>query len=240
MEELDTLRYFITETEGSLGETPGFAHSLALFFQSTAEQPGLAQILEAGRMRFVEFRDGVTAVFGDWRDRIIASLVSPLVLALNTVIDGINLFIQGVNNTIRDFTSANLGPFQINVIELFGGTVPSFELLDHIPIPSVTRGQRGGLFGSGLIQVGEAGPEFLLPSTQFAVFPNEVRNALLDVSRIINNAQAQHVFSPATASNGGAGHTYYDYSMTNQFEAPRDSSDLIDRLRIEQIPSNFR
>ena len=237
-EELGELASYIAAADESVGGgEPGFAEIIRAYFDGDTETMGTLQYyLGLGLNAFSEFRLDTEEVFVGFKESLVEIFVKPAITVMNTVIDGMNKFIDGANSITRELTTVGVGPLRVNVIEALGGTVPTFSPIDKIPIPGA---QYGGIFSSGLLEVGERGPEFILPAQQIAVLPNEIRNALISLDRVLAQPQPQYVYGAGGDTIDNRQENNFDYSMRNQFTV-RDNQDLMQRLKINQIPSNFR
>lgn len=162
------------------------------------------------------------------------SFVTPVVDVANHVIDAINQLIasvfDGIKKTVHSIADSYSGvpgvPDLLRAVDAI--TAPKF---DHVAVPAAAS---GGIFGPGLIQVGEKGRELIAPAQSIAVFPNAIVRAMDRISNILANPMPR--YTPSMVGMGGGGQSNStDRSMNNfTFNGVQGSGDVVRRMAFLQ------
>jgi len=117
---------------------------------------------------------------------LIKTFVDPIIDALNGVLTGISTFINQVISTIN--TAIAIYNQARTIIPGGGPAVtPIFAVssFTHIPYPTIAGAASGGMFGGGLLRVGERGPELIGSASPIGVFPAQFVTAIDRLTSIL-------------------------------------------------------
>ncbi|MDX2138336.1 MAG: hypothetical protein SF123_09605 [Chloroflexota bacterium] len=152
------------------------------------------------------------------------ALAQPAIDVLNGVIGMFETFVNSIRTAIADFIGgvadslANVPlPGVGDIAAQLGGTAAELRTpLTFGRVTGVVPGAaRGGLFGKGMLKVGERGEEYIMnASSKLAVFPNQMLRAMDSMSQML--AQPAPMLMPSSTTyndshdmnvnfNGGAG-----------------------------------
>ncbi len=204
----------------------------------------LGGILQVAADFFRAWKDeGLVSALQGLGVTIWANVAVPIISSFNTLL----ATIEGMLNNLKNTTANILDQYAdiFNVVIAFTGTAAGVDMhqlaaglrsgqvtlgrLSATPPAFVTGAAAGGVFGAGLMKVGERGSELMANATRTAVFPHEFVTAITRMTNVIEVlATAAPVYAPASAGNSG---NSYDYSMVNNFHGVQDSREAIRRWR---------
>ena len=204
----------------------GFAKALTTFFTGSADEEGtLAYIFGQG----ILFIESFVRAFGEalkpaagW---VWDNFVVPIIQAVNHMVD----LIQDVLNAL---------PATLNAVanELGIQTRIQLATIPKIPTdrPDFLKAQTGGLV-SGLVKVGERGPEYISSGERFGVFPNRVTQMLDSINSAFVSPYNQPIFSGSGAGGNISTSNDYDDSINPVFNNIRDPQDYLQRMAIAKL-----
>lgn len=195
----------------------GLAAKLFMFFQQGGEGT-LSAMLSSGVQKFMDFISGVGDALRGFGLIVWATVVQPLIGALNWIVDRLNDFIAKIQGPINDVTDfLNIGAPEIGLIAKINDSPPAF-LLSPPSLggggagANIAEAALGGLFGPGLLRVGERGEELVASASKLAVFPNEFTRAIDNLSGIMSGMVGSAPSGGTTINN-----TTIDNSLTGNF-----------------------
>lgn len=218
---------------------------VANFLTGTGEGT-LSGVIDGAVAFFTELPNRVALALIGMGAAIYTALVIPVISSVNALIEaveaGIRGFVTGIANFIggiaEGLDNLNLGidtsGLHNTVADLnskaagisFGRistAVPAFLA------PAVPGAATGGLFGGGLLKVGERGPELIGAADKIGVLPANLTRALEGLSTILAQPQAQMI---------PAGNTYNSSSSSYTFNGVQSDNDA--RRRYNALRAGMR
>ena len=160
-----------------------FAGVFNTFFGGAENEEGAATgwqgILNGAFNSTVAFATMLPTAFATLPNTMWDVFAKPLAQLFNYVIEQYNELIGSVNAT--NFVAAS----QLGIAPILLAQAPTLS----IQRPEFLGAERGGVFGSGGLIVGERGPELIVPSQQIAVFPTQTTKGLSDIGTFLNSGQ---------------------------------------------------
>jgi phage-related protein len=147
----------------------------------------------------------------------INGLIGGIESGLQTLVDQIAGFVDGINTTLGDAAPQ----FLKNAAAGLHGTKVKFgRISEEIPAflqSTAPAGAKGGLFGEGLFKVGERGPEYLFSGQKFGVLPNELTRVLSSLESIMAQPQPMPIYSGgnSTVNNSSSNFTFNGVQSDN-------------------------
>lgn len=215
----------------------------------TGEGEGTLQgILQSAVNFFANFPANIVAALKDLGTQLWNSVAVPVIGLMNGIIEAIENTIRSVQSAAGDLVK-NVAAAYGTAIALFMGEAEGIKRgqefmaafgaiyepvsLGRIStgLPSFLGGETpgaatGGLFGGGLLRVGERGEELIASANKLAVFPNNFVRAIDTLSQVM--AQA----APVPVAAGGVDNRSYDQSMTNNFYGVQGANDVMRRFNM--------
>lgn len=146
--------------------------------------------------------------------KVFDSLIPPIVQVFNSMIEIINKMlndIEGVGWAVLSAITRQPMPAKHNFIGLLSAPANPFA----------TAAATGGMFGPGLLRVGEMGEEFIAGAQRTAVFPNSFVQAMDRMSNVMAQPAPMPIMSSSTADS---------HDMTNNFYGVDGGQDVMRRL----------
>lgn len=205
--------------------------------------------------QFVALVGGMPALFvqalQNFGGMIYNAIVVPIINVMNAGISAVESGIRNIASFFAGFLGQIITSFDTTEVAgtNLGGLVPqalrdfqaglasvgssftigriSTELPSFLQPPG---GATGGMFSSGLMRVGERGPELMYNASKVGVIPNDLTRVLTDLSTILAQPQALPLMG---------GNTYNDSNsnMTNNFYGVQGASDVMKRFSMLQARS---
>lgn len=232
----------ITDALGSLWMdiVDGPLAPLIRFF-GTEDEYSLAWLLQQGVDFFATLPERIAAALSSMGDVVWTAVVLPVIGALNGVISAVEEALRNLVGAVIDLLSTLLGGLD-SLIDLLGlnlarsGDAPIIRDLQNLranlnlPRVSTTRpAVTGGIFGKGLMRVGEHGPEGLMnAASKTAVFPSSVMRSMDALTGAITTMVAQ----PAAMPIPGGNSYNDDHSMNMTFNGIAGNRDAVRRWRV--------
>lgn len=196
-----------------------FLEKLNTFFTVT-----IPALLQQGVDFFTELPGRISQALAPLANAFYVRIVLPLVRILNQAIDAFEQFANDALGTLMSVASVlnsglglaiNLGAFS-NAINL-----------PHINPPAPPGAAKGGMFGPGLLRVGEHGEELLYNASRVGVLPNSITRAFDAISSVI---PGMSLMGGAGVVNNSSSSTTNDNSMTNIFNGQQQPDDVVRKL----------
>lgn len=205
---------------------------LTLFFNGTGE--GTLQGIIGKALTWIgTLPDQVASLFKSFAAAIAVHFINPVIDALNTVIGAFESFVnEHILPIIRAiFAVASAAASAAGRADL-AQPFDAISKIQSIGFGRIPKAAEGGLFGKGVVQVGEKGTELAGAASQMAVFPH----AFVSVIERLNTILA----SPRTAMQSGASYnnTTNNSTMNNTFNGVSGGSDAVHRLNVMQAFGN--
>ncbi len=208
------------------------AGSLTAFFAGT-ETGSLSWIISQAVDYFTEFPARIGEALSTARQFVMDSFVSPIIDVLNAVIGGFEGMLRSLVGPVADLldTAAQIanalpgGGFSVAALHEAATNLRGTNInLPRVELPGAAR---GGMFGPGLLRVGEKGEELIANSARrLSVFPNNFMSA-------IQNLAPQPQALPTGGVGGGS--VYNNSSESNaqyNFNNMRSDSQVMQRIAL--------
>lgn len=160
---------------------------------------------------------------------VYAALATPVIQSINGLIgaveSGIKDFINGIANflqPIADALGAFAPQFLLDAISKLKSTAASVnfgristELPAFLTPTAPPGGATGGIFGKGLMRVGERGPELMFNSTKMGVIPAQLTSVLGNLSQILAQPTPMPLAGGSTYNNSSSSFTFNGVQSDN-------------------------
>jgi hypothetical protein len=184
----------------------------------------LAGLLDAGVTLFGALPGRIATALQPVALNIWNAIGSPLVNVLNNIIENVNQFID------------NNEDFGLYLAAAFGlpGLAISAVNIEPVTIPPPTfaaapQAAKGGLFGKGVLSVGERGQEYIAnASSKLAVFPNNFVQSMNRLSQSLNGQSVTPVYGSGSVNNT----TTNNRTQNNTMNFIRNEQDMMQRMAI--------
>lgn len=201
------------------------------FFTGT-EGLTLSSILQTAVQFFSDLPGQIVTALQGFGASLYASFAVPIITVINSVIElvesGVKGFIKGVADFVGGITdgldSLNLGintaPLHNLVADLNtkSGKVSFGRVSTALPAlltPQVPGAATGGMFGSGLLRVGERGPELIGAADKIGVLPAGLTRALEGLGSILAQPAPMNVPSGDTFNQSSSSFTFNGVQSDN-------------------------
>jgi hypothetical protein len=207
----------------ALDNPESMANRISTWFTGTGEGT-LSGILDAGVAFFTSLPTRIATALQPVGLTVWNSVAVPIIEALNNVIDNVNQFIDN-NAGFGNLVAAALG-----VTGLDFGSIDIPRLTVAPPSFLVPQAAKGGIFGKGLLSVGERGQEYIAnASSKLAVFPNNFVRAMDSLSNNFSRTSpARPVYGNSSVNNS----TTNSRTQNNTLNFVRNEQDMMQRMAI--------
>lgn len=215
-------------------------------FLTGSEENTIQNILNRAVTFFSLFPQNVVGALIGFGRIVWDAIAVPVITAVNGLITAV----EGALNSLKTAAAQVLDEFS----DVFDFVISLTPAAGHIPsghdMAALLRGSRislprfsadppafltgaatGGVFGKGMLRVGERGSELLSSASRMAVFPHEFVRSMDALTGVMQQIVAQPAPMPIPAGNS---YNSTDASMTNIFNGVNGSRDAMARLRTTQ------
>lgn len=216
---------------------------VANFFTGEGEGLTLKSILDTAVQFFTDLPGRIVSALQGIGASLYAAFAIPVIQVINSVIEGAENVVKSFMNGVADFLvgiADGLG----GIVDTSGirntaadirgdaGKVSFGRVSTELPAflrPSVPGAATGGLFDSGLMKVGERGPEYIAAATKIGVLPAELTRILDTLSSVM--AAPSPMMVPG-------GDTYNNTSQSFNFNGVSSDNDA--RRRFNALRAGMR
>jgi hypothetical protein len=210
--------------------------ALAFFFSDPTNPAGVKGLLDAAVAFFAELPQRIFDALAALGSFLTRALLTPFVTVINNVIAAFETLIKnallGVATIAANIAQAMSGIPELSGIAMntvnFGISAANTAASFHINRLAVPGAATGGVFGPGLLRVGERGQEMISAASRVSVFPHSVVRALDSIASVMAQP-APYVGGGMVTNNTSSS---VDNSINANFYGVKGSSDVMRRLAV--------